>query len=228
MSGQNKMDAILDLLIEQASEELIEEPMNHVPELEDIEFSKEHVRKMKKLFGRERRKLHLKKVTVFSQRAAVVALVIVLLSGVTVFSVDAFRDKFWNFVKEITNTSIKIGDNAPEGDVYTAESITFGYIPKEFVLVNDEKRIDGICFEFMLNDDFFVFYLKNGMGEMTIDTEGATTSNVNINGHEAFCSVNDNGNILVWNDGIYVYTLVGNIEQKELVRIAEKIKRTVN
>ena len=49
--------------------------------------------------------------------------------------------------------------------------------------------------------------------------------NTTVNGREAFYSSNDNVNILVWHDEEFVYKLSGKIEENEMVKIAENIKK---
>jgi len=74
-------------------------------------------------------------------------------------------------------------------------------------------------------DRYFAFSMNDINGSMGIDTENASVKKIMINGQEAIYSSNDNVNILVWHDENFSYKLSGKIEEKEIVRIAEKIKK---
>ena len=83
----------------------------------------------------------------------------------------------------------------------------------------------GIDLIFTGKENYFVFSMDDINSKMGIDTENASVKKMTVNGREAFYSSNDNVNILVWHDEESSYTLSGKIEEKEIFRIAENIKK---
>ena len=80
---------------------------------------------------------------------------------------------------------------------------------------------------FKNEERYFEFKLRKIDVTIGIDTEKADVNKLTISGSEAIYSTNNNVNILVWNSGDFLYSLSGNIEKKELINIAEKIKNKI-
>jgi len=226
MKEYDAVDKMLDALIEDAAILAAEELANELPEPEPVEFSKEHIRKMKAIFQKPQRKLKMAKIARYSRRAAVVLLVMILVSGATIFSVEAWRVQFLNFVISVTQTNTDIvltGEN--RGTSYRDDLIELNYIPSDFELTGDRKHAERIWLEFESSENYFGLAVRSGGGALSIDTENAFMQKMTINGCEAYLSVNENVTILVWHDTVYSYTLDGNIEENEIIRIAKNVQR---
>ena len=227
MSREADMDAMLDALIDIAVKNSVEKMGAELPEPKNIEFSKEHEARMHKLFRRERNKLRMKKAYKYTKRIAVILLAIIVASGITIFSVEALRVRFLNFVIEMTSVDadINFNENHPNGDSYSSDEITLGYIPDGFAFESSETDGDRIRLEFKQGEKFFGIYLRPIDSSFSIDVEGSDARKTSVNGNTAFFSTSENTSILVWHDGVYSYLLSGNIDDDTLLEIAKNIKK---
>ena len=93
------IDRAFDAMIDEAAAIVNQEEGEKlvIPDI-DVEFSQEHKKKMEKLFRKERQKYLLSIAEVYAGRAACVILVIAAVMSLAVFSVEAWRTKFMNFV----------------------------------------------------------------------------------------------------------------------------------
>jgi len=226
MSEYKTLGKILDDIIDEAVLIATENLGENITEAEKVEFSKEHERKMQTLFRKEHNKLILKKTIRYSKRVAVFFLVLIAASCVTIFSVEAWRIKVMNFIIEMnkTHSEINFGD-ANTGDAYTSDEITLAYIPEGFKLEKRDSNENSVNLIFKREDNYFVFSMDSLNGKVGIDTENASVKKTIINGKEALYSSNSNVNILVWHDEEVSYTLSGNIDEKEMIKIAKDIKK---
>lgn len=227
MSNNKTLDKILDDIIDEAASIAADNLGRNMPEPEAVEFSKEHEDAMREIFRRERKKIFFKKVSKYSKRVAVFLLAVMVMSGVAVFSVEAWRIKVINFVIEMsqTHSEIGFGENSTKGDSYTSAEITLGYIPKGFKLEQKDVKNDMVSLVFKGEEYYFVFSMSGITSSISIDTENASVKKITINGQEALYSSNNNVHILVWHDEKFSYTLSGTLEEKEMVRIAENTKK---
>ena len=227
MSDYKTLDKIFDDIIAEATSIAAENLGRNMPEPEAIKFSKEHEEAMQKLFRKERKKLFYKKISKYSKRAAVFLLAVIIMSGITVFSVEAWRVKVMNFVVEMsqTHSEINFSEDSTKGDSYTSDEITLGYIPKGFKLEKRDAKGNMVSLIFKREKDYFIFYMSKITGSMGIDTENASVKKIQIDGQEALFSSNKNANILVWNDKEHSYSLSGTVEENEMVKIVENIKK---
>ncbi len=227
MIDNDLWDKILDDLIDKAAPIAAEELGMELPDPDDVEFSKEHENAMRKLFRKEQRKLVYRKVLKYSKRAAVFFLAIVVVSGVFVFSVEAWRVKVLNFVIDMsqTHSEINFSEEGTKGDSYASDEITLGYIPEGFKLDKKDVKGDMISLVFKGEESYFIFSMREITGSIGIDTEDASVKKLKINGHEALFSSNENVNILVWHDEDYTYSLSGTVEENEMAEIARSIKK---
>jgi hypothetical protein len=191
-----------------------------------VEFSREHENAMRKIFKKERKKLFFKRIQKYSKRAAVFLLVVMVMSGIAVFSVEAWRVKVMNFVIEIsqTHSEINFREDSAKGDSYTSDEITLAYIPEGYQLEKRDVKNNRISLVFKGEEYYFVFSMSDITGSMGIDTENASVKKTAINGQEALFSSNNKVNILVWHDEDFSYTLSGTVVEMEMVKIAENIK----
>lgn len=226
MSDNKTLDKVFDDIIDEAASIVAENLGADMPEPEPREFSKEHEAAMRKIFRKERKKLFLKKISKYSKRTAVFLLAVIVVSGVAVYSVEAWRIKVMNFVIEMkqSHSEINFGEDNTKGDSYTSDEITLGYIPEGFKIEKRDVRDDRVSLVFKGKNNYFVFSMNNFTVSMAIDTENASVKKTTINGQEALFSSNSNVNILVWHDKEFSYTLSGTIVEKEIVKIAENVE----
>lgn len=220
------LDKIFDLLVGEAAviaNERIAEKIV-LPELK-IEFSEEHEAKMRKLFKIERSKVFFKNFQKYSLRVAGILLVFIIVSAISVFSVSAWRVKFLNFVfdSKKPNTEFQFGD--AKGNAYSNDEMTFEYIPSGFELVKSVANESNVYLRFENSGLYFSFSLNSIGGKIGIDTENGKIEELTINGYEAVYSENKNINALIWSNGEFAFTIIGNIPKEDIIKIAEKFKK---
>jgi hypothetical protein len=134
-----------------------------MPEPEKVEFSKEHEEKMRKIFKKERNKLFFKKISKYSKRVAIFFLALAVVSGVTIFSVEAWRIRVMNFIIEMnqTHSEIKFSEEITKGNSYKSNEITLGYIPEGFELERRDVSAGGIDLIFTGKENYFVFSMDD-------------------------------------------------------------------
>ena len=229
MKEFDAMDFLLDAVLKEATIQAVEELAEELPKPEPVEFSKQHQQKMKAIFRRPQRQRRWKKISKYSQRIVVVLLVAILVSGATIFSVEAWRVQFLNFIISIgeTNTDISFtSDNTSNS--HGDDTVILGYIPSGFELTIKQSRENYLYLDYQSNGQYFMFSKSDVAGSISVDTENAVTQVMKINGHDAFLSVKENVVMLVWHDTINSYKLGGNIDIDEIIRIAECVQRVEN
>lgn len=223
MSKKETFDKIFDALLDEAIETIESQPDVNLPEETEVTFSKRHEERMRKLFAKERAKAKRKKIYRHIQRMAACFLALILVSGVTVMSVDALRVRFLNFVfdTEDIRTIINLEE---EGSRYSNEDVILEYIPEGFVLDKESVDATKIYLKFKRDEEYFSVSISETYLSKSIDTENASCEKMTINDMEAMYSENDNKKVLVLHDDEYIYTIKSNISKKEIVEIAQKIK----
>lgn len=188
---------------------------------DEIEFSDGHIRKMEKLFAKERRRENIKKLSHISKIAACVVCAVILASGAAVFSVEAWRSNFINFWfdPDGLNTDIKFGYG--KGTSYTDDYVVLKYLPMGFEKTEEDTTRFSHTLIFERGDEFLFFDVNDINVDTNIDTEGGTIERIAINGYEAIYATGRTGNHVIWCDEINALSISGNLPRNELIKIAE-------
>lgn len=221
-------DKALDAMLEVSASDIGDKIVERLIEGYDgqkHEFSNGHKEKMQEFFERERKDKTKIRRKVYFKRIAVSFIAVIAISNIAISNVSAWRVRFMNFITETTQhyTNFKFNDDNLNKDSYKFDDVTLRYIPKGFLLENNKKTGNNITIRFNKTDEYFDLRTKDIKGSLSIDTEDAYVKELIIKGRKAFYSENDYINILVWNDGEIMYILTGNIEENELIKIAENI-----
>ena len=222
MKENDPIIKVLDIFLEDAVAIAAEKMDCEEPESMPFELSKEHEIKMQKIFRRGRRHVAMRKVSIYARRAAVVLAAMIVVSGIMVFSVDAWRVRFLNMF--VSETSIDSDIWYENGTIYKSVEIEIGFIPEDFVIVENTSTGQSIRLKFQNEDSFcsLIRYATNTVS--SVDTENAETKKITINGNIVYVSVGDEITILSWSDNKYSYALSGNIDEMYLIRVAESIR----
>ncbi|MBQ7821903.1 MAG: DUF4367 domain-containing protein [Clostridia bacterium] len=225
MSNNNeRLDKILDILIDEAVESALDKELTEYESAEQHVFSKEHEEKMQKIFNKHKRKLFFQKACKFATRAACFALAFLITSSIVVFSVTAWRIKFLNFMLDLSQPNSRFNYTDNVANSYKDENIEMQYIPYGFILEDKFIKDYKMRWKFNYGDEYILLSCSNIKGDFTADTENSMTENITIDDKEAIYISKDRRNIIFWNvDNVY-YMLVGSINKDELVKIAEGIK----
>ncbi len=193
-------------------------------------FSEKHKNDMKLLFEREKKLQSSKNTKMYLRRAAAIFIAVIGISIATISSVSALKIRFLNFISEITkqDTTIRFTDEDEKSSSYNSykfENVTFAYMPEGFKLEDSTKAGKSLSLGFKGNDEYFDLHVQSLEASLSIDTENSLVRELRINGKKALYSEKDNSRILVWYDDDNAYILTGNIEENQLIKIAENINK---
>lgn len=185
----------------------------------EVEFSKRHQRKMKKLFDKMRGNHYHR----FTRRTMGVMVTAALL---TALSLCAFANPdFRAYVIDELNDHA-IFQSLFESEKIVDGKIECGYIPEGFE-VTDDFNGNLYCTKSYENKTglyFTINKVQNG-DEMGVDNEYAEKYTVQTSDKELVIYEKENGDIrIVWCDANYTYRLGGNISYDEAMKIAERVK----
>lgn len=226
MSNYNDaFNKAIDELLDEAAHITVEKDSGELEmPTDNISFSDEHEVKMQRLFKSERRKIAAKKFRKYAVRAACIFLAIIVFSGVTIFSVSAWRVRFLNFMfnKDAPNTDYNFTDEKPAPQM--DDRLKLNYIPKGFLLEDSFNGQRSITLSFIRGEDYFCVSSDELDANFNIDTENAAMEKTKINDFDAIYISNQNANSLIWYDDDRAYTITGNISKDEIFKIAKGLK----
>lgn len=216
-------DAVLSAAFTLAGEM---EENTEVPE-EKIEFSAEYEAKMQKLFAAEYKRQRRKQLKTYASRAAVIFVAAVIVAGISIGSVEAWRVRVINFFQDRTEKYTEIKFTEEPVSSYSVNGITLNYIPDGYRLVGDYSKI-GKYTSLEFQDDkgnVMTFKCKKIEANFTkmFDTEDAVVTEFDYRGYKAIKSIKKEIQILVWYSREEMYTLMCNIGEDELIKIANNI-----
>ncbi len=159
--------------------------------------------------------------------AVIIATAIVALATAT-FSIEALREPFIDFiVKKFEQFSMInfITTNDMGESMEKIEYKNFRYIPDGFWIEREQKEQLYYKIIYVNNKgEEFCFKQKNiNANETSVDTENGQSEKILISGNSAFLSSAKGYTQVFWGDGNYEYTIWGNLEKLELIKIAESI-----
>ena len=213
------LDSMLEEAAKRADKELGEQTI--ISE-EDIEFSKKHERKMKRLFAKADRQRKLVKIGKYSRRAACVLIIFGLVGGVSLFSVKALRYKVLNFVfdPKATHTDFEVVDSS---QTFRNDYISIGYLPEGFALTDDSSDKYLVLLEFKKGDKHIRIDRYSVESSTSIDTENSTVSDIKIRSLNGKYINNPRFQAVVWYTDEQIYSVFTNISKEETIRVAESV-----
>lgn len=222
----NGLNDAFDILLDQAAERAAEHLGQSLPDSEEpVEFSAEHEEKMRRLFKQERTKRRRKSIMKYAKIAACLIGVLIVGAGITISSVDAWRVKFMNYVFDFSQPNTDINFSEQEGTEYKDEEITLGYVPSGFALKEHDGNRDDLTLAFENVEQYFYISVCKIDTSFSIDTQEGSAEKTTLNGYEATYTSNHNVNTLMWHNGEYAFTVLGNLPKAEIFKIAEKIEK---
>ena len=191
----------------------------------DVHVSEEFDKRMHKYFKRMERKSKVKKFSMYAKRVCAIFIVFAIAAGASLMSVEAWRIKLFNMLTEKSETNTQIQFNNEEDNKFVSEDITLDYLPSGFKLSENKINEDIIFLSFTKGVLHFDLVCRSVQSTMRLDTEDADSKNIKINESDAVLSIK-NGNVsLIWSDGLYSYSIVGNLTEEEVIKIANNVKK---
>ncbi len=149
---------------------------------------------------------------------------VICLGGGIVMSVEALREKFFDFTfnSNALGSKVTFKLNDEPHTSYAGKFVTLNYIPNDFECVKSKAMTYTEILYFENNDLWFCFSILSG-GTTILDTENAKYEETEVNGYEAIYLEKDTRNSLTWTDGELPYNIYGNISKDTMLKIAENI-----
>lgn len=176
---------------------------------------------------------------VYSIRKKRLLLVAIILSiFVSVMSIASARETLFGFFVRIYNTFTEIiFDRNLDQPSDTTQALPTGsendenWVPT--LLPEGYKKVDqleaGGIFQITYANpagDELVFERQvSDTRQLIIDTEGIQTEKVQINQYDGFFYANKNVKNLIWQEGTYIFSIIGEITKEELLNMADCIYR---
>ena len=196
-----------------------EEVLNH-------SFSGRFFRKMNALLKYERRGSFARFAARLGRVVAAVIVVVFLLNTALVIGVKAYREKFFEIVKtvteEFTSFFVVVNDESATDELVPIE---FSYIPDGFQLVEQYNSVVDIITIYRNENGEEICYTQSRMvdSEMHIDTEDAAVETLKIVDCEVFSVVENSTIQLHWFDGIYEFYIISNTDYETVVALVEDL-----
>jgi len=229
-SNSNRNEKLFDGMLKTALEESMISEMETLPKREELDemYPRSEIfdKRVMKIINSEEKVYKRKRKIETIYKFAAVFMALIIVASITVYSVEAWRIRFMNFIIDIRQDHTVIDFNEElTGDAFRMDELYLGYVPDGFRL--EESAVMGEqLFILFANDDLHFMIIMNDItASLAIDTEDAKVRRLDINEFQAFFSTNDNVNILVWHDNAYSYTITGNIDEETIIRIAKNMER---
>ena len=218
--SKNFRNALFDTLSPEYEEKLSAQTSEH-------EFSAKFDKNMEKLIKR-RSKPYFKLINTLGKRVACAAAALVIVSSVTILSVDAFRESFANLIVNVYEKFSAVSPDESSAAPDTIEDIyeiTYDLSDYKIEYEEYDEHIRNITYT---SDDTYIDFLQHTKKDYNVklNTEGAEISTVNIGEYEAMYYLdNHNYDTLIWDNGDYIIRLSSNIGKDELIDIAKSVKK---
>lgn len=194
--------------------------------LQDITISEKTERRMARLFYHQKH-FYYTLINTAAKRVACILAAILLAATVTTASVEALREGFTHFVINTFEKGSTIFFPKDDENPVVQPIIPKipSYLPEGYKLVADMSN------EFEVNliyegsgTDYFQFLQLPKGSNRTVNTEGVDYKKIFIsNTNEGIIFKNLGDTYLVFNDGDYMYTIIGTVSEEEILKIAESI-----
>ena len=161
------------------------------------------------------------------KRAASFILIIGFTCSIIMFSAPTIRAEFFNLATEFFEKYFSISlANKTSG--YETSDYIFKYIPDYLVDIEvDENPVSAVyTFTSVDGEEYVSISIRKGIFEIKqYDNEHTTVEKVIINGYSGYIitSTIDDMNEIVWTNNESVFSALGNISVKELIKISENI-----
>lgn len=179
-------------------------------------FSEKFEKKMRRLLDKMRNdKYH--RFTRNTIKALLVAAIILSLA-VTALAIPASRE--YIITKSRDHFSYKVNDVS---GIKKVENIEINYVPEHFVKIGELISDAGGSCEYRNEEYWFVVDKTVIDTAVNFDISEQSVKTVNGIDYTLFSTDNNCGGI-IWNNGIYIYSVEGNIGEAELLKIALETK----
>lgn len=212
-----------------------------IKECEEFSISQSDSKKISKLLNKhlmmQNISIFLKSTSAILKKASVLVVLFIIISGITILSVDAARAKLLNLVLNMEEeyTSIELTNNR-SGNVlgnslyinwenaYAPTYIPDGYTVQSISNAHNIKFIEYKNVEKNSDNQPIVFIQMPTQTKGVVDTEDAKVTYIQINSYEGVLIEKDNLVSIIWHNDEYLFDLSGYESKSEMIKIAESVK----
>lgn len=187
-------------------------------------YASEHIKN-------ETKKKFKSRVSSIAKRAAIFLIILAIGTFVTTMSVEAYRIRFFNLITKVTDryTNISI-EREPDEDTnkdYTVRESYFypGHIPVGYKQT-DTQSYGELRLTYYQNEkgDEIEFLQTELDPNFQVDTENATTTEININGSKGILVSKEDVKTLLWFTDTNSFFIMGKLNEKEIKTMAESLE----
>lgn len=192
------------------------------------QFSRRFKWKMKALLKYEGRTPSTRQFVHRMKIAATMLLVTLSLTFGTIMSVEAYRVPFFEFLTQVWEelTSIIIhSDSNADHDTLLLLSPT--YIPEGYTILEQISNEYKNSIIYYNESGAEIYYLQklSSQSEFIFDSEGTDPKEITIGTHKGYIITNKGITQIYWYDKFNVYSLIGSLDDSELIKMAKSIKK---
>lgn len=195
----------------------------------DYEFSENYRKKISRLI-KDRSKPYYPLIKTTLRRTVFIIAAVLMMGTITVAAVPQFREWFIGlFVSQNENNADVL---AVRGDV-PADDLNNDFIyyeptfrPNGFKEDSRIKDTAYLCIDYYCNNKIISYSQGSLTLGVQVDTENMEIEYINISGHKALLSYDDDSSIIVWNDGVYSYSISGDLCKKDIIEMANSVNPT--
>ena len=228
-------EELLAALIKAGSHEYIKTAITKPTEEEEskVSFSKAFEERMQKQLNifkheekRERRTNILRRIRKVAVNVAACLFAIIIISSAFVATSEAAKIEVMNTLIDVFNIKtdfrFSYSDNNQANE--TNLSSMLGYIPVGLEIVDELNLETYDEVEYDSNTGIFMSFRKQESGSVTIDTENTDAYELLIGEYNCYVSEKEDDIIIIFEDGIYAYTLKSNLSFEEIKKVLLNLK----
>lgn len=236
-------DALFAVLMEKAAQlrgrQAFEE-MERLNQSEEIEISPETDKRFRRLIARHIRssqaKLRRKRIRKVLNRVAIAACIAALLAGTALAVSPTLRQKLLDVLVTVTEKSTDFqfsytGESRELDSLVDSvvEEFEIGWVPEGFYFDEEIRSVSDIEYNFSSEDDATIKITKTtaDVGWVSIDTENAKVTYIQIRGNRALVSEKEDGVIVAWSDestASFFTVITHGVKKDDVIRIAKNIE----
>lgn len=172
------------------------------------------------------------KIMLLLRRTAAILIFAIITATILTMGVEAYRVRFFNMLLETTkkSTTVEYTSDTEEVSYELLSDLDdyyyLSFVPDGYDLL-DVKILDTtIIMSFSGEEENIIRFKQGDLGAVShIDTENAEITTVEINGKEAILSVKEDVSIIAWSNNICSFTIVGEVNHEEIIKMAESIRK---
>ena len=234
MTSEKRNKELFDSLLKAAISDALRDEMDALPSNKELNekfsTSGELDKRIEKLNFKHKIKSKIGRFVKSNHKTAACLMVIIVLSSVTLLSVEATRNVILNaFVNQFGKyTQIQYDDSTADGqqmDIFRP-----AYLPEGYKKISEELYGNSalLVYSDESETEIVLKQRKAEEGTALIDNENTDYTEVDISGNTAYLFKtlkDDNYNVLLWKSRDVVFELTSKLDSDELIRMGRSMKK---